>query len=273
VLRPLDALDALACTGLAQPRDCAAGAPRSKLPDGRRLRSARARGCLSARWCYAQAATPLPGEALGAWRRHRPAPYIREQISNALFGSARDVSRLARMLANGGALDGVRVLSAESTALLFAAAREAAAAVRLGDEASAPVPAECMGMSGFALGLGWCRPRTAEEAAAGGGGVSTDNCLASDWYGWLGAFGSRWALMPTDEGSLVCVQMANTPHGVGRSGNRLTGRHHAVGMNFTRAMRAVWPMAHGADGGPEAASSCEHVTGADVNEESCVLPR
>ncbi|KAG8466471.1 hypothetical protein KFE25_002227 [Diacronema lutheri] len=148
----------------------------------------RSNGCLTARWCYAPAPTHERAP-LGAWEAWAPArPYTRVQVSNALFGSARDMGRLARMLLARGELDGVRVLSRASVELMLGSARAAATAGVL--------PTECMAMTAFGLGIGWCSDHTAADAGAGALG-GTDDCRAPDWYGWAGSYGSRFALMHT----------------------------------------------------------------------------
>lgn len=251
VLRPLGAEDALACTGLATAADCSRAA-RGRLPNGRRLR---ATGCLSERWCYAQAPSQVEG-ALGLWERWAPPrPYTRVQVSNSLFGSARDMGRLSLMLLNGGELDGVRILSTESVGLLLGSARAQATA--------GPLPMECMGMSSFALGLGWCSDRTpmgATEAARRHHG--TDECRAPDWFGWAGSFGSRYAFMRTDSrrhnettgGGVYCAQSSNIPLLPG--GRNECRRHHAVAHALVEAMRAIWPQPGGA--GPEECHAMPH---------------
>ena len=172
-------------------------------------------------------------------------------MSNALFGSARDMGRLARMLLARGELDGVRVLSRASVELMLGSARAAATAGVL--------PTECMAMTAFGLGIGWCSDHTAADAGAGALG-GTDDCRAPDWYGWAGSYGSRFALMHTrarargegdegddgdegDEGGVYCAQSSNIPLLPGNMGE--CRRHHAVAHELVAAMRSIWPRAIG----------------------------
>jgi CubicO group peptidase (beta-lactamase class C family) len=249
VLRPLRADDALACTGLATAADCDLS-KRGRLPNGRRLRST---GCLSTRWCFGPARTEGADAApLGPWPVWTPArPYTRVQVSNSMLGSVADMARLSRMLLNRGTLDGARVLSPHSVDLMLQSARDAARPVRLGgaDESIPPSPTECMGMSAFGLGIGWCSDRAGSGGGGrgeGGDGASSasarvDDCKAADWYGWQGSFGSRFALMRTAGGDgIYCAQSSNIPNLMGRVG-RVTSRHHRVAHNLTERMRAIWP--------------------------------
>jgi len=168
-----------------------------------------------------------------------------------MFGSPRDLGRVSRMLLSGGELDGVRVISRESVALILSSARHSASISRL--------PTECMGMSAFGLGLGWCSHESGNAALKG-----VDDCEAPDWYGWAGSFGSRYAFITsarstaanadasvetgaTAEGAgdgrlgIYCVMSANILQVLGRGGERVTGRHHAVMHNLTVLMRGIWP--------------------------------
>lgn len=111
--------------------------------------------------CYGNYHTARP---LGDWPLRAPGPYSTTWVSNALVGSARDLANLATILATGGVLRGRRIVPQAIVEALFESATDMA-------HRSA---AECMGMTSFGLGVGYCD--TAEKR--------TDRCAADDWFGW-----------------------------------------------------------------------------------------
>lgn len=212
LLSPLRMVSALVCSGLADGELAAANAD---VP------------------CYDATTLRSP---LGAWALRPPGPFSPVQVSNALMGSVEDVSRLAQLLLRDGELDGVRVLSKASVDLLFQSARNAA----YGQWPMQPAPpmtsrarpqTVCMGMSSFGFGLGWC--------AHDGPTNSADGCMAADWFGWQGSYGTRFAIL-RDRG-VYCAWTSNLPSGSDRRGHRLSGRHHSVAHRLAASMRRLWP--------------------------------
>lgn len=123
----------------------------------------------------------VPGSRLRAW----------DSAAGGLYSTAGDYLRFARMLLGGGALDGVRVLSPASAALLH---RDQLAAAT--PPIAGPAPGE-----GFGLGVGVVFD-TAARGRAGGTGQ----------YGWPGA-ASTWFVVDPVHGIAAVLMAQYLPSG------------------------------------------------------------
>lgn len=178
-------------------------------------------------------------------------------ISNAYFGSARDVSNLILMLANKGvSAEGERILSENALAEMFT------------KKWNTPPPyGNLLAFQSFSLGIGHCE--TIEDGEYGEFSpykdlrlsevllAKTPNelkekrkrlfskvgtramCLAPDWWGWASSHGSRYSIL-LDQ-NVSCIVSLNMALGKTTSGEMFNTRAHYVGHNASAIMRYVFP--------------------------------
>lgn len=155
--------------------------------------------------CFRIPHTPAETMDPSRWQRWGGGPESLVWPGTALIASASDLARFLAMVANGGELDGRRVLSPASV-MEIARAHD-----QLHDKTlltrGRPAAPECQGLDTYAMGLGQCN----------GFGHPASQCVASagEWYGWGSTQGSRVFMLPQRplrEGpgpALVCSTFTN----------------------------------------------------------------
>ncbi len=138
--------------------------------------------------------TPLTVAPGGATVAERPDSMSYESGGAGLWSTLDDYLAFARLFANGGKVDGVRLVKSETLASMTAN--------RLTDDQRAR--ATTMGMptfapgNGFGLGLAVVTDPATAGVMHGKGGVGT--------VGWPGAYGGWWQADPTDGSVMILLQ-------------------------------------------------------------------
>jgi CubicO group peptidase (beta-lactamase class C family) len=144
---------------------------------------------------WRRVATVYEGGPNGLTKAERPNDTMSRNVyfrgAGGLFSTAESYVRFGMMLANGGQLDGVRLLSRKSVEMLSAA--------HVLDKLPGRTPGE-----GYGLGV-----RVVTDHAARG------TLLSDGTYGWSGAQGTHFFVDPKEE--LVGVLMVQTPNAEVRS--------------------------------------------------------